>query len=624
MKKFILKVKKATKDFFTNKSAFSLVELIVVIAIMAVMAAVLAPALLGYVEKSRMQKDSSAMDEVVNAMQLSLADQAIYDEVLEHSVWDNVSCYIDKKEESQFADCKVQLKAEHGDKKEQYMFGDKARLLDETVYYAAGNMRGLTITWSPSESGDTYDFANGILNKFVGRKTGLLSENPELYNRLRSVIGDKLDTTSQTYRNSDYTVFIRVGSTGGAEAVQQDAIQVWGQFNGTNLAEKDHKFELSSGRVVGLAGANDETRNEINNENPEMDFSQAFSDNSGMFAYKGGPRLKITVNGAQVDATWENLLAGNYIVVENGVLSKGTKGNELTGTFVVDYTVNKIKEGYYNDQNNFLANTTVKELVLENGITTLPRSAISNCSTLQHVYIPASLQTIERINFAHCPSLEAFIVDEKNQYFTALDGALYSKDLKVLYTYPNKCNPNYVAPNQLERVNESAFWHTDIKTITLSDSTLFIEQQAFDYCDNLTDLYVNGNCNLDAYAVFRGCVRLNIHLSNTSKYIFENGCLYSADKTNLKTITTANELETFTVLPTVTKISAAAFSSSHSKTIIIPKSLKNIDYYNYFYNLQTIKYAGTETEFNQIQITFGTADPTQERWNAATKIYNYN
>ncbi len=269
MKKLISKIKRSYHRFMTGKSGFSLVELIVVIAIMAVMAAVLAPSLLGYVEKSRMQKDDSAMDEVVNAIQLSLADQSIYDEVLEHSVWDNVSCYIDKKDESQFADCKVQLKAANGDKKEQYMFGDEARLLDETVYYAAGNMRGLTITWSPNESGDTYDFANGILNKFVGRKTGLLSENPELYNRLRSVIGDKLDTTSQTYRNSDYTIFIRVGSTGGAEAVMQDAIQVWGQFNGTNLAEKDHKFELSSGRVVGDAGAFDEYDNNQKNQSDD-------------------------------------------------------------------------------------------------------------------------------------------------------------------------------------------------------------------------------------------------------------------------------------------------------------------------------------------------------------------
>ena len=192
------KIKKSCHQFMTGKSGFSLVELIVVIAIMAVMAAVLAPSLLGYVEKSRAQKDVSALDEVVNSVQLALADQDIYDEVLEHSVWDNVSCYIDKKNESEFADCKISLKAENGDKKEQYTFGDEARLLDETVYFAAGNMRGLTITFSPTDDSETYDFSAGILNKFVDRNTGILSENPELYNGLRATIGDKLNITEST------------------------------------------------------------------------------------------------------------------------------------------------------------------------------------------------------------------------------------------------------------------------------------------------------------------------------------------------------------------------------------------------------------------------------------------
>lgn len=276
MKHFVSKVKKATRDFFTNKSAFSLVELIVVIAIMAVMAAVLAPALLGYVEKSRMQKDDSAMDEVVNTVQLALADQNIYDEVLEHSVYDNVSCYIDTASESDHADHKVTLKDAHGEYKEQYMFDDEARLLDETIYYAAGNMRGMTVTFSPSDSGDTYDLKNGVINKFVGRKTGYLYENPELYNRVRSTIGDTLETTSQTYRNSDYTLFIRVGSTGGAEAAMQDAVQVWGQFNGTNLAEKDHSYVLATGRVVGAAGANDAT---VNEQQQDKDDNVIFGEN---------------------------------------------------------------------------------------------------------------------------------------------------------------------------------------------------------------------------------------------------------------------------------------------------------------------------------------------------------
>ena len=61
-----------------NNKGFSLVELIVVIAIMAVLMVVLAPAMLRYVEKTRVQKDDSAVSEVANAAELALADETIY------------------------------------------------------------------------------------------------------------------------------------------------------------------------------------------------------------------------------------------------------------------------------------------------------------------------------------------------------------------------------------------------------------------------------------------------------------------------------------------------------------------------------------------------------------------
>lgn len=64
-----------------NNKGFSLVELIVVIAIMAVLMAVLAPAMLRYVEKSRIQKDDSAVSEAANAAQLALADETVYNAV---------------------------------------------------------------------------------------------------------------------------------------------------------------------------------------------------------------------------------------------------------------------------------------------------------------------------------------------------------------------------------------------------------------------------------------------------------------------------------------------------------------------------------------------------------------
>ena len=61
-----------------NNKGFSLVELIVVIAIMAVLVGVLAPALLRYVEKSRIQKDASAVAEVSNAIVIAMSEEDVF------------------------------------------------------------------------------------------------------------------------------------------------------------------------------------------------------------------------------------------------------------------------------------------------------------------------------------------------------------------------------------------------------------------------------------------------------------------------------------------------------------------------------------------------------------------
>lgn len=60
-----------------NNKGFSLVELIVVVAIMAVLVGVLAPAYLQYVEKSRAQKDVSAVAEVIEAVKVVVAEEDV-------------------------------------------------------------------------------------------------------------------------------------------------------------------------------------------------------------------------------------------------------------------------------------------------------------------------------------------------------------------------------------------------------------------------------------------------------------------------------------------------------------------------------------------------------------------
>ena len=237
--KIVNKLKAQFKRFMTGKSGFSLVELIVVIAIMAVMAAVLAPALLGYVEKSRAQKDYSAMGEVSNSVQLSLADSSVYDELLVCSEKDNYSCYADGDTATNIDANKTITKSP-----DLWLYNDNARKLDETAYKPSGKMRGVTITLRPNGKSE-YILKDGIVNKIgddttkKGSEGGkLLSETQfsNVYNRLRSTIGDTVKVSSQTYRNSDYTIFISMGTTGGNQSDKQDAIKVYGQYNGTNLA----------------------------------------------------------------------------------------------------------------------------------------------------------------------------------------------------------------------------------------------------------------------------------------------------------------------------------------------------------------------------------------------------
>lgn len=58
-----------------NNKGFSLVELIVVIAIMAVLMGVLAPTLIGNIEKSRESKDLQNLDSIYNAINTVLATE---------------------------------------------------------------------------------------------------------------------------------------------------------------------------------------------------------------------------------------------------------------------------------------------------------------------------------------------------------------------------------------------------------------------------------------------------------------------------------------------------------------------------------------------------------------------
>ena len=68
-----------------NNKGFSLVELIIVIAIMAILAGALAPALLRYIEKTRVSNDKTTAANLKTAVETALANEEVMDAIASES-----------------------------------------------------------------------------------------------------------------------------------------------------------------------------------------------------------------------------------------------------------------------------------------------------------------------------------------------------------------------------------------------------------------------------------------------------------------------------------------------------------------------------------------------------------
>ena len=228
-----------------KNKGFSLIEMIIVMAMMVILMAVLAPALIAYTERTRAAKDESAMGEVMNAIWLCASDWRVYDELMDMSDDENVACYIDKNSDKDYA--MIPVERNEDDELVQYTFSDEARKLDETKFYAAGKMEGVTITFQPERSRreSTIQLKDAIVNKFTSDEERTLEEFPLLYNSLRLTIGNTVFLESQTYKNSEYTIFIKIGSLGGRDQSKQEAIKIYGQFSGTNLLSENITYSIA-------------------------------------------------------------------------------------------------------------------------------------------------------------------------------------------------------------------------------------------------------------------------------------------------------------------------------------------------------------------------------------------
>ena len=199
-------------------------------------------------------------------------------------------------------------------------------------------------------------------------------------------------------------------------------------------------------------------------------------------------------------------------------------------------------------------------------ITALEDSSFSGCNNLEEVSLPDSLKTIDRDAFRgcpitsfhipkllerfdgafnHCGKLKSFDVDANNTHFDVDQNIVYSKDHKKLVR--GSCEAqfeNIAYINVLEELQQYAFSNTEIRNFVAGPSLMYLKRGVFEACTKLED----------------------VNLLRSKVQTIEAVCFLNANLIHM-------------ILPKrLLKISPEAFKQCNISQLVIPNSIKSIEY----------------------------------------------
>ena len=609
------------KEGWFNKG-FSMVEIVVVIAIMVVLLAILSPALLKYTENSRMQKDDSAMDELCGTIQLALADAETFDETCFYAVDNNYVTYTDSS----------------GNYGSQYV--------DEEFWAPDGSGHAVTITWNPDENGN-YTLANGFVNDMTygngsvadsrtadGLQQCYFSEMGEgkLYHAVEQTFGAKFSEKSATYKNSSYTVFVKLELVDGVKRAN-----VYGLWNGTNLSP-DCPASLGS-------GTNSYTEDEEPEQTKSGGTTQSNFTSSDLQGSGGGgsggplPSYKqcthehwepsITNEEIHICSQCGKEDEHEYEITTNETLSCDepsitTKTCTICGTIVTetkevshifdnpsDLTCNRCGFTFvaYNfkaqDYDSKMGTTTatdanvvIPETFEHNGthykVTSVGWQAFFGNQSLTSLTLPASITKIESYVFCQCTSLKSVDLSKCTELKTI--------QMFAFYNCSSLENIDFSNCTKLTEINNNVFAKTAIKNLDFSNCTKLqiIDYSAFENCTSLTSVIFPDNITTIGNAAFYNCPSLrNIDLSNCTK-------LTTFGYNVFKNCTALTDVVLHDNLTTIDK--GTFYNCSALTNVTIPANVRTI---------------GKDAFYNCTSLTDITFQGTTTQWNATSKDANW-
>lgn len=272
--------------------------------------------------------------------------------------------------------------------------------------------------------------------------------------------------------------------------------------------------------------------------------------------------------------------------------------NRLTGILEIPGTMEYMGDSAF----SFLYE--IDGIKLNEGMLKIGPDCFRNCSKVTGtIKIPSSVTSVASGAF-HSTPISAFEVAEGNKFYCAIDGVLYSSDMKKLMGYPTaKEGSTFQIPEGVEKIGSNLFrGNQNLVTIDLPDTLLEIGSMAFSECVKLENAKIPANVKEIGLAIFNGSTKMTeIQLAQeNTNYQVVDGILY--DKDMLSVISCpGGKSGQIVISDGVTLLNKYAFwQCKQFSSVVIPKSLVTISAYAFSNTsgLTTIYYKGTEAQWN--------------------------